>query len=506
VAAERVHIPPDSSGRSPFTRLAGAVASQAEPRRWLVLVVAVLFESAAMVALGSVSQTKHVLGLPGSMMALTAVVAGALGGRAVGVATALVGGAVYTVTVADLGTRGTWPATISSIVLWTAVALVSGSLAEALRRQATRLTQASHYARSLLEASLDPLVTISRSGKITDVNAATEQVTGVPRERLVGTDFSDYFTEPEEARAGYRRAFEEGPVRDYPLAIRHTSGTVTDVLYNASLFRDDAGRPVGVFAAARDVTERKRAEEALLRAEAALRAEKEELARSNAELEQFAYVASHDLQEPLRMVASYTQLLARRYEGRLDDDADEFIGFAVDGATRMQNLITDLLAFSRVGTRGKPLEPMEMQAAYDEALANLSLAIEESGATVTAGPLPAVTADHSQIVQLLQNLIGNGIKFHGEALPQVTVAAEKNGREWLVSVSDNGIGIDAQYFERIFVIFQRLQGRQEFPGTGIGLALCKKIVARHHGRIWVESEPGHGATFYFTIPMQGDSG
>ena len=261
---------------------------------------------------------------------------------------------------------------------------------------------------------------------------------------------------------------------------------------------------VGVFAAARDVTERKRAEESLLRAEAALRAEKEELARSNAELEQFAYVASHDLQEPLRMVASYTQLLARRYEGKLDADADEFIGYAVDGATRMQQLISDLLAFSRVGTRGKPLVPMEAQAAYEEALGNLALTIDESGAEVSADPLPMITGDYGQIVQLLQNLIGNAIKFHGEAAPRVHLSAEQRDAEWVFSVADNGIGIDPQYFERIFVIFQRLQGRREFPGTGIGLALCKKIVARHDGRIWVESEPGRGTTFQFTIPIQGE--
>ena len=255
---------------SMFARVAALAARQPGPRPWLVFVVCAAIESACMVAIGAVDQTRHVLGLPGSIMALMAVIAGALGGPVVGVAAALTGGAVYTATVASFGTRGEWPATIASIALWSAVALVSATLAAALRRQTGRLAAASHYARSLIEASLDPLVTISRGGKVTDVNVATEQVTGVPREQLVGTDFSDYFTEPEEARAGYQRVFDEGFVLDYPLAIRGASGTVTDVLYNATVYRDEAGSVVGVFAAARDVTERKRVEQALRRSQESL--------------------------------------------------------------------------------------------------------------------------------------------------------------------------------------------------------------------------------------------
>jgi len=242
-----------------------------------------------------------------------------------------------------------------------------------------------------------------------------------------------------------------------------------------------------------DITERKRAEEAL-------KEKTEELARSNKDLEQFAYVASHDLQEPLRMVTNYLQLLARRYQGKLDSDADEFIGFAVDGATHMWKLINDLLTYSRVGMRGKELEPTDCETVLNQSLNNLEMAIEEKGAIVTHDPLPTVIADNPQLELLFQNLIGNAIKFQGNEPPRIHVSASRNGSGWIFSVRDNGIGIAPEYAERIFIIFQRLHSRKEFPGTGIGLAICKKIVERHGGHIWVESEFGKGATFYFTLP------
>ncbi|WP_192259186.1 ATP-binding protein [Mesorhizobium caraganae] len=227
-----------------------------------------------------------------------------------------------------------------------------------------------------------------------------------------------------------------------------------------------------------------------------------ELARSNIELERFAYVASHDLQEPLRMVASYTQLLGRRYKGRLGADADEFIHFAVDGAARMQQLINDLLVYSRVTTQGSAFEAIDCTLVVERALTNLKAALIESGAIIRKSELPKIDGDRFQLVQLFQNLIGNAIKFRGERVPEIEIAAQRDGREWLFSIADNGIGIDARYIEQLFTVFKRLHTRAEYPGTGIGLAICKKVVERHGGRIWIESEVGHGSTFFFTLPCQ----
>jgi signal transduction histidine kinase len=228
-----------------------------------------------------------------------------------------------------------------------------------------------------------------------------------------------------------------------------------------------------------------------------------ELTRSNADLAQFAYVASHDLQEPLRMVSSYMQLIEQRYKDKLDAAGTEFMNYAVNGATRMQTMINDLLTFSRVGTRGKPFEPTDCEVILDQTLANLQMAIEESQAIITHDPLPTVMSDDTQIVLLFQNLIGNAVKFRTQEQMRVHISAQAKGREWVFSVRDNGIGIDPQYFERLFVIFQRLHSKEEYPGTGIGLAVCKRVVERHGGKIWVESQPGQGSTFYFAIPKKG---
>ena len=225
-----------------------------------------------------------------------------------------------------------------------------------------------------------------------------------------------------------------------------------------------------------------------------------ELRRSNADLEQFASVASHDLQEPLRVVAGFVQLLARRYRGKLDSDADEFVTFAVDGTKRMQRLIDDLLAYSRVGTRGEPFASLDTNEVVDEALVNLEAAVTREGAAVTCAHLPDVVGDRTQFLQLFQNLLGNAIKFHGHEAPRVHVSAKRSDNAWTFAVQDNGIGIDSKHAEHVFAIFQRLHARTEYSGTGIGLAVCKRIVERHGGRIWFNSEPGAGTVFCFTIP------
>jgi light-regulated signal transduction histidine kinase (bacteriophytochrome) len=228
----------------------------------------------------------------------------------------------------------------------------------------------------------------------------------------------------------------------------------------------------------------------------------DELARSNRDLEQFAYVASHDLQEPLRMVATYTQLLAERYKGKLDADADKYIHYAVDGALRMQVLVRDLLAFSRVGRQGTKLAVIDCNRVLETVLQNLEAALKDSSAQVRYKSLPTVTADDSQLQQVLQNLIANAMKFRGQELPVIDVRCERKGREWVFSVADNGIGIAPEHAETIFVIFKRLHTRTEYPGSGIGLSICKKIVEYQGGRIWAESTPGRGSTFYFTLPAQ----
>jgi PAS domain S-box-containing protein len=576
------------------------------------------------------------------------------------------------------------------------------------------LRAAERYARSLLEASLDPLVTISHTGRITDVNLATETVTGLGRDKLIGSSFSGYFTEAGLAEAGYQKVLAEGTVSDYPLTIRHRSGRTTDVLYNATIYRNEAGEVQGVFAAARDVTERKETERrqgftnallalfaqkataneylnalvgvirqwtgceslgvrllteeqeipyetwagfergflelehrlsvrhdnclciravtqvfeesdrALLTPGGSLRSDDgiafikgiapeklacyrgacmefgfaslaivpiryrqevigvihiadrrpgqfpgavvefiesmtpligeaihrfqteaelakhrdhlevlvgqrtgeleaanaqlqieigerkqaqetlqqmaEDLRRSNRDLEQFAYVASHDMQEPLRAVGGYARLLERRLSGKLDAKALEYIAGAVDGAARMERLITDLLAFSRVGTRGGALVATDMNGLLAEALRNLQAAIQGARAKVSSAPLPTLPVDPTQIMQLFQNLVGNAIKFRGQGPPEIAVGAQEQDGCWVFSVRDNGIGIEPQYFERIFQLFQRLHTRKHYPGTGIGLAICKKIVERHGGAVWVESRPGQGSTFSFSIP------
>jgi PAS domain S-box-containing protein len=359
------------------------------------------------------------------------------------------------------------------------------------------LRESEEKYRTILEDTQEGYFELDLAGNLTFVNDEACSRLGYPREELIGMNYRQYYADPEAAKQifqVYNELYRTGePIRGLDREVIRKNGTKLIHELSVSLIRDSEGKPIGFRGTSRDITERKQAEEAL-------KEKTEELARSNRDLEQFAYVASHDLQEPLRMVTSYVQLLARRYKGKLDSDADEFIAFAENGAIRMWRLINDLLTYSRVGAWGKEFEPIDCETVLDQSLNNLKVAIEENGAVVTHDPLPTVMADNPQLVQLFQNLIGNAIKFRGKEPPRIHASAGRNGSGWIFSVRDNGIGIAPEYAERIFVIFQRLHGREEYPGTGIGLAICQKIVERHGGRIWVESEVGRGATFYFTLP------
>jgi len=349
---------------------------------------------------------------------------------------------------------------------------------------------------ALLDAAPDAVVIVDAAGVVRTVNRQTEQLFGYSREELLGQPVEALMPERLRGRhTGHRAGYSAEP-HTRPMGIGlelfglRQDGSEFPV--EISLSPVQSGDSQLVISIIRDISYRRQVEEQL-------RATAADLARSNAELEQFAYVASHDLQEPLRMVASYTQLLARRYAGKLDHDADEFIGFAVDGAKRMQDLINDLLAYSRVGTRPLQLQSVDSQQLVNGVVADLGAAIAEAGATIEAEGLPLIRGDPSQLRQLFQNLITNAVKFRGERPPQVRVTADQQHQWWQFGIRDNGIGIEPQYLDRIFVLFQRLHTRAEYPGTGIGLAICKKIVERHGGRIWVESEPGQGTTFWFTL-------
>lgn len=356
--------------------------------------------------------------------------------------------------------------------------------AESIRAPSDRLF------RTAVESSPTGVVMVDREGIIILANRETERLFGYDREELLGRSIEVLVpTSVRGSHPGFRDEFHDEPRsramgegRD--LYGRRKDGMEVPVEIGLSPVEIEGG--LFVVASVVDISARKAAET--------------ELRRSNEELERFAYVASHDLQEPLRTVISYVQLLARRYEDALDDSGREFMEFVVDGAKRMQTLIQDLLSFSRVGTRGGSLEATDVESVVDAALQSLAAATTETCAEITRDPLPVVLGDAGQLRQLFANLIGNALKFHGEAPPRVHVGARREGTRWELSVSDKGIGIEEEYFERIFVIFQRLQLRDAYPGTGIGLALCRKIVERHGGRIRVASTPGEGTTFTFTLP------
>jgi hypothetical protein len=366
---------------------------------------------------------------------------------------------------------------------------------------------------AIVESSDDAIIGKDLNGIVTDWNKGAEGMYGFTAEEIVGSPVS--ILVPQGHTDGIlqilRKISRGESVEHYETVCVRKTGEQINVSLTTSPIEDGAGNIIGASTIARDITELKRTEEELTKYRGHLEELVEqrtvelkkmagELTRSNADLQQFAYAASHDLQEPLRTVAGFVKLLEKRYKGRLDENADEFIAYTLDGVKRMQSLIKDLLAYSQIDTKERIFTPTNCSVALDQAIHNLHSTIEESGVEVTYDLLPTVMADASQMSRLFQNLIGNAIKFHDEKPLRVHISAERKGDEWVFSVRDNGIGIDPKQTERIFVIFQRLHTREEYPGTGIGLAICKRIVERHDGRIWVESELGEGSKFYFTIP------
>jgi len=375
--------------------------------------------------------------------------------------------------------------------------------ADALRRQAEVLQKAEQKFRSLLEAAPDPMVVCREDGEILMVNSQTEVLFRCGRDRLIsrnikvlvpGWDFhwrTGWDANPIPYAGVELKAYPEGAAA-IPVEISFSPVKTEDGLVITS--------------AIRDITERKKTEEQIRQLNTSLEERVLErtdaLMRSNEELQQFAYIASHDLQEPLRAVSIYTQLLSRRYQGHLEGEADQYIDFIVAGAQRMERLIHDLLDFSRVEARGADFfVPMSCDEALDDAIQNLHSLIEENGAVITREDLPRITGDPMQMTRLFQNLLVNSVKYRSEDVPRIHVSAQRSGNDWLFSVRDNGIGIDPQYAEKVFGIFKCLDPRDRRSGSGMGLAICRKIVSRHQGRIWVESALGKGATFYFTVPF-----
>ena len=377
-------------------------------------------------------------------------------------------------------------------------ALQEKVLRERERRSDAALRESQAQLEALVHSALDAILTVDEKQSIVMFNAAAEKMFRCSQAAALGQPIERFI--PQRFRAAHSAHVRKFGETGVTTRATHMLGTLRalradgeEFPMEASLSRTQLGARTLCTVIVRDVTERERAEKKLAEKMA-------ELARSNADLEQFAYVASHDLQEPLRMVAAYTQLLAERYRGKLDENADKYIGYASEGALRMQSLVQDLLAFSRVGRNGDACGHVDCGAAMAEVLLSLEPAIHESGAVVTHGALPAVWADRSRMTQVFQNLIGNAIKFRGKEAPVISVQAEKAGQEWVFSVSDNGIGIAREHAENVFVVFQRLHTRTEYPGNGIGLAICKKIIEHRGGKIWVESAAGPGSIFKFTIP------
>ncbi len=373
-----------------------------------------------------------------------------------------------------------------------------GQIAEQYNRVMEALDKAVGKYQEIFDQAVEGIFQITPDGRFLSVNPAMATICGyaAPEEfiRSVTDAREQLYARPNDWTEFTRQIERDGRVDNFEAKIRRRRGTITWISTNAHVVRDANGKALYYEGMIADITERKWAEEQLAQRTT-------ELSRSNAELQQFAYVASHDLQEPLRIVSSYAQLFESRYKDKVDEKGQKWIFYMVDASKRMQRLIEDLLTYSRVATKGQEPSVTDSQKCLQDALANLKLAIERSGTDVTHDPLPAVMADRLQLTQLLQNLVGNAIKYRDHQRPTVHIGGQRDGVHWRFTIRDNGIGIDPKFHERIFGLFQRLHERGKYEGTGIGLAICKKIVERHGGQIWIESAEGKGSTFHFTLPL-----
>ena len=373
-----------------------------------------------------------------------------------------------------------------------------------LKRAVEAVRRASAYNRSLLEASLDPLLTINPDGKITDVNKAAEKVTGLSRQQLMGTDFADYFSDPGKARAGYEQVFREGLIKDYELEIRHRDGYVTPVLYNAAVYRDEAGEVIGVFAAARHISERKRAEEVIRKLnqeiDERVRRHTAELEATNKNLEAFTYSVSHDLRSPLRHIDGFSKLLLEEYSVDLPEDARRYLSRIRDGTRRMGMMVDDLLNLTRVGRKELSMQLTGLSSLLEEAIRDLKPEMAGREIEWRIGKLPFVECDPALVKQVFANLLSNALKFTRlRERAVIEVGETKQDGRAVIFVRDNGVGFSMKYVDKLFRVFQRLHRSEDFEGTGIGLATVQRIVHKHGGRVWAEGELNKGATFYFTL-------
>jgi two-component system, chemotaxis family, sensor kinase Cph1 len=389
-------------------------------------------------------------------------------------------------------------------------------LEERVKERTAELRASSVYTRSLIDASLDPLVTISADGAITDANRASEEMTGVSRQELVGSDFSNYFTEPEKARTGYLTVFRDGFVKDYPLELRNRDGYTTPVLYNASVYRDETGKVAGVFAAARDISRLKRAEEALRKEHGELEKRVEErtleltkrtaqLEEVNKELESFSYSVSHDLRAPLRAIDGFSRMILKQQRDNFDENTRHRFDQIIENTRMMELLIEDLLALSRLGREALSVSGLNLEDLSRDVWEEVKTTRPGCTADLKINPMPPAMGDRLLIRQVLVNLFSNALKFsRNRKTPLVEAGGHRAEGENIYYVRDNGVGFDMQYHDKLFGVFQRLHSRAEYEGTGVGLAIVHRLIQRHGGRVWAEGEVDKGATFYFTLPTAGE--